>query len=419
MSEELPEPFELLHQQVEAGNDKKGRYEAGEHQWLGMRGAEAACNGDAAKLEMLRKLPRLNDKRPITYGEIVALSGDFYGSAEELFQEKPARVSWWKGSNDLDKLRAQFATELNWIADAKRHEKAGYPDNTLSFAWVAKSYLELAEDNVPHFGWHNVKRYCESHATALGYAVKADRPSVEDGNWLRAVFHNGFADHFLTDGFAAGHIRVPRQQIIEWAATQKYSTKLAGLLSKVLHDQDGHIHSMHAKGEKPLETNEGLLVRNSLPEAKEWRTRCDGQLFLVPAKDNQELIAQPVAAVAASLGELFEAQRTKTAPGGVYAALNHVPFPHPDEPPLAKKFEDTSEARVKKLLESFAWYLELSVLKPFSDAVLDTNNITALFKALPLLMENFRKAVKADCDAQPELLKRLPQPYVEAFQHIA
>jgi len=417
MSEALPEPFELLHQQIEEGKDKKGRFEAGEHQWLGMRGAEVACKGDAAKLEMLRKLPRLNDKRPVTYGEIVALSGDFYGSAEELFQEEPARVSWWKGSNDLEKLRGQFATELNWIADGKRHETAGYPDNTLSFAWIAKSYLELAEDSVPHFGWHNIKRYCDSHATAIGYAIEAGQPSVEDPHWLRAVFHNGFADHFLTDGFAAGHIRVPRQQIIEWAKGRDYSSKLAGLLSKVLHDQDGHVHSMHAKGEKPLDENEGLLVRNSL--GREWRTRCDGQLFLVPTKDNQELIAQPVAAVAASLGELFEAQQTKKAPAGVYAALNHVPFPHPDEPSLVKKFEDTSEARIKKLLASFAWYLELSVLKAVSDAVLDAAKITALFNALPLLMENFRKSVKADCDARPDLLSRLPKPYVEAFQRIA
>ncbi len=417
MSDELPEPFELLHQQVEESKDTKGRFEAGEHQWLGMRGAEMACKGDAAKLAMLRRLPRLNDKRPITYGEIVALSGDFYGSAEELFQEKPARVSWWKGSNDLKALRNQFATELNWIADAKRHETAGYPDNTLSFAWIAKSYLELAEDNVPHFGWHNIKRYCESHATAIGYALKAAKPSVEDPDWLRAVFHNGFADHFLTDGFAAGHIRVPRQQIVEWAKSQGYSPKLAGLLSKVLHDQDGHVHGMHAKGEKPLDAKEGLWVRNSV--GKEWRTRCDGQLFLVPKEDNQELVAEPVAAVAASLGELFTAQETRKAPTGVYAALGHVPFPHPDETSLAKKFEDTSEARIKALLGSFAWYLELSVLKPFTDAVLDAKNITALFKALPLLMENFRKSVKADCNAHPDLLARLPGSYVEAFQRIA
>jgi len=417
MSEELPEPFELLHQQVEESKNKKGRFESGEHQWLGMRGAEAACKGDTAKFKMLCELPRLNDKRPITYGEIVALSGDFYGSAEELFQEKPARVSWWKGSNDLEELRKQFATELNWMADAKRHEKAGYPNNTLSFAWIAKSYLELAEDNVPHFGWHNIKRYCESHTTALEYASKAGAPTVDDENWLRAVFHNGFADHFLTDGFAAGHIRVPRQQIIEWAKGQNYSSKLAGLLSKVLHDQDGHVKHMHASGEKPLEASEGLLVKNSIP--KEWRTRCDGQLFLVPKADNQELIAEPVAAVAASLGELFTAQITKKVATGVFTALEHVPFPHPDEPPLAKKFEDTSAERIEDLLESFDWYLQLSIIKPFTDAVLNAKNITALFKALPLLMDNFRKSVQADCDAHPELLERLPKPYVEAFKRIA
>lgn len=390
----------------------KDRFEGGEHLWLGMRGADAACGGDPNKLAMVRALRRANDKEPLTYGEIVALSGDFYGSAEDLYLEKPARFPWWKGSNDLASLRQAFASELDWIQEENRARSAGYPDNTLTFAWTAKSYLELAEDNTAHFGWHNVKKYCENHARAIYYARQAKAQTTADPNWMRAMFYNGFADHFLTDGFAAGHIRVPRQQIREWAPAMKYSGKLAGFLSKVLHDQDGHVDTLHAQGEQALKPSEGLRVKNSL--GTEWSTRCDGQLFLVPRNANDPLITEPVAAVEASLREVFAAHEGH-APDGVYEALKHVPFPHPDSQSLSKKFADTSTERITRLLKGFRWYTKL----PFIEASLDETNVASLFRDLPKLMQGFRESVAMDYETSADLQKRLPKEYVEAFKAIA
>jgi hypothetical protein len=424
MSEQEVDPFHL-HLEVagEAGAPASGsaesgqgvtlkdKFEGGEHLWLGMRGADAACGGDPNKLAMVRDLRRANDKEPLIYGEIVALSGDFYGSAEDLYLEKPARFPWWKGSNDLASLRKAFASELDWIQEENRAVSAGYPDNTLTFAWTAKSYLELAEDNTAHFGWHNVKKYCENHARAISYARQAKSQTAADENWMQAMFYNGFADHFLTDGFAAGHIRVPRQQIREWAPSKGYSGKLAGFLSKVLHDQDGHVDTFHAQGEQGLNAGEGLRVKNSL--GTEWSTRCDGQLFLVPRHANDPLIAEPVAAVEASLREVFAAQEGR-APEGVYEALKHVPFPHPDAPSLSAKFADRSAPRIKKLLRGFAWYTQL----PFIEASLDEATVASLFEALPDLMRKFRESVALDYKTFADLQKRLPAAYVEAFEAI-
>jgi hypothetical protein len=418
MSEQNLDPFALHLQLIEAGQASglKDRFEAGEHRWLGTMGAELACAGDPAKLALLRALRRPKDKRVLTYGEIVALSGDFYGTAEELFLEKPSRFPWWKGSNDLAELRDAFDTELDWIRDEKRHRNAGYPDQTLTFVWTAKSYVELAEDNTAHFGWHNIKRYCESHTRAIVFALKAKTQDASDENWMRALFHNGFADHFLTDGFAAGHIRVPREQIREWAGGQGYSDKLAGLLSKVLHDQDGHVEGLHGQGEEPDSASEGLPVRNSRGER--WNARCDGQMFLVPRPTTKAapLIAEPVSAVAASLTEVFEAQQTKRAPEGEFAALKFVPFPDPTAPTLAEKFSDTSRERIEALLESSRWYTKLAALKLFTDASLDHDNIAALCRALPELMQSFRETVSAEYRASAELRVRLPRDYAEAFQ---
>lgn len=97
----------------------------------------------------------------------------------------------------------------------------------------------------------------------------------------RALYTNAFADHFLTDAFAAGHIRVPRAEIRNWAEARGLGDKIAGALSKLLHDQDGHIdlESLHG----PVDENDGrpedgLLVQDSTGTS--WSTRCDGQLFL-------------------------------------------------------------------------------------------------------------------------------------------
>jgi hypothetical protein len=413
MGESHQDPFHLhleLRDEAHRAPAMKEKFEAGEHLWLGMRGAEAACGGDAAKLKLIRNLRRPNDSGVLTYGEIVALSGDFYGSPEKLFSEEPAFFPWWKGSNDLKKLRDAFSKELTWIDDEKRHQSAGYPDNTLTFAWTAKSYLELAEDNTAHFGWHNIKKYCRCHAQAIEFARQAKTQTSSDENWMRALFYNGFADHFLTDAFAAGHIRVPRQQIRDWAETVGYSGKLAGFLSKVLHDQDGHVEHFHDQGEDPLDAKEGLRVLNA--RGQDWSTRCDGQLFLVKRKAADPLINEPVSAVEASLREVFQAR--EQPPAGEYAALKYVPFPHPEEPALSAKFSNTSNDYLTELLESFKWYTKL----PFVEASLDANNIRSLFLALPELMRKFGESVAADYARDPELQKRLPKAYVEAFKNI-
>jgi hypothetical protein len=279
--------------------------------------------------------------------------------------------------------------------------------------WNAKSYLELAEDNTAHFGWHNVLKYCEVHQAAIDQAMTAKTRDPDDEAWMRAVYYNGFADHFLTDAFAAGHIRVPRAEIRAWAPGRGYSGKLAGLLSKVLHDQDGHIDSIHAQGESPLSDDEGLPVRNAL--GVEWSTRCDGQLFLVHKDDSAPLIAEPVAAVAASLVELHRAQEQKVAPRGPFAALQHVPFPRPGSQGLAAKFRDTSPERLEELLDSFRWYTKVK----FVEASLNKDNVGALFAALPELMRQFAANIARDFETSAVLRERLPSAYVEGFRKIS
>ena len=394
------------------------RFNAGEHAWLGSVGAsrarEALRNERQIDVpaDIFESIPRRSGKESLQYGEIVALSGDFYKTPTELFEEKSSLIDIPGHVNDLEDLRKVFAEELAWIA-ARKKGTAGdtYPDTNIRLAWNAKSYVELALDNNEHFGWHNVVAYCNYHAQALELARAAK--GREDQTFHRALYTNAFADHFLTDGFAAGHVRVPRAEIRLWAASNGWSEKVAGSLSKLLHDQDGHVdvHSLHGgSGESQRAGNDGLHVQDSQGSA--WVTYCDGQLFLRPA--GKPAVEHAVGAVSASVKEFLLAWKVGELPGGVYEATRFVPFPHAQAPKLIEKFPATmSDGEFDALWKSVAWYAKVPYL-----AGLEASHVRGLFEALPSIMSKFRQNI-ATASADAELCKRVAPRYVEAYKQIA
>lgn len=80
-----------------------------------------------------------------------------------------------------------------------------------------KGYLGLALINFDHFGEDARTAYKAGHLAALRQAASSKSPA----NLESAYALNAFADHFLEDSFAAGHLRVPRQKlhspkILDW-----------------------------------------------------------------------------------------------------------------------------------------------------------------------------------------------------------
>jgi len=396
------------------------RFSSGEHLWLGGHGAKRALerfNGDFNKAldpELFSSIPRKNTRDALRYGELVALSGDFYDSPESFFEEKPSAIPWLWEDNDLGDLRGLFAEELRWIEERNGRQGQPYPDNNLRFAWNAKSYVELALRNVDHFGWHNLLAYRRHHAEALRLAAAAR--GRDDETFRRARYTNAFADHFLTDGFAAGHVRVPRAEIRAWAEERGFNEKIAGALSKVLHDQDGHIdagslHGVHDENRRA--DDDGLPVQNSL--GAKWFTRCDGQLFLEAGSEGSPAVEQAVAAVSASVTELLVAWQEGTLPRGTYEATKHVPFPRPGSPALAEKFPASlPPERLEALWQSVGWYAKIPWISG-----MERHHIAALFEALPAIMARFRANVAADVDRDPELTERLAAPYIAAYRSVA
>jgi hypothetical protein len=396
------------------------RFNAGEHAWLGSHGAERACDelqktrGIVVSKSLFESIRRRTGREELQYGELVALSGDFYETPDELFDEKPSPLPWLWESNDLSDLRQLFAKELQWI-EARRAGRGGttYPDENIRLAWNAKSYVELALRNTDHFGWHNILAYCRHHGEALKLAT--DAAGRENETFRRALYTNAFADHFLTDGFAAGHIRVPRAEIRDWAQGKGLSEKIAGALSKLLHDQDGHIdlESLHGVVEEDKrKPGDGLAVRNANGVA--WHTYCDGYLFLHTASGESAAIDEPVNAVCASVIELLLAWKLREIPRGVYAATRFVPFPSADAPALIQKFSaDMPAADFDRLWENVSWYAKIPWLVGF-----ERQNVLDLLATLPQIMADFRAHVAADA-GNVDITTRIDPRYIEAYRRIA
>ncbi len=384
---------------------------SGEHVWVGDDGATAACEDLDVDRQLLASIHRLDRNVRLSYGEIVALSGDFYATPEELFEERSGAFSWIYEGKDISDLQEMFQVEVDWIRNDKGKNATNYPDQNLRMWWNSKGYLELALANDDHFGWHNMKAYVKYHGEALALAEAA---AGEDDTFRRALCTNAFADHFLTDGFAAGHVRVPRREIRAWAKGAGYSEKLAGALSKLLHDQDGHVVSLHSGGEKGRAETDGLAVRNA--QGDKWFTRCDGQLFLPPEADQTPAVQLPIRAVAASVGELLVAWQQKELPPAHYAATALVAAPDPKGPTLIQKFAtDVSDGRVQQLLDSVGWYTSI----PWIGPGLKAGNLREFLGVLPDLMGKFRASIAADLADQPQLKHRLAAGYVDAYRNVA
>lgn len=429
------DPFSLFlsaHAAAKGERKAEKRFNAGEHAWLGSTGAKEACrrlkdnsiitDADLFKLNFA-SIPRQDERESLQYGEIVALSGDFYETPDELFDEKPSPLPWLWESNDLSDLREIFGKELHWIEERLKDkggdEGAPYPDANIRLAWNAKSYVELALRNIDHFGWHNQLAYVRYHRLALSLARKSN--GRNDEHWRRARFTNAFADHFLTDGFAAGHIRIPRAEICDWAEKQGLDSKVAGALSKLLHDQDGHVdlHSLHAEDEPGGAANGaaahhhhglGLPVKNACGDR--WETYCDGQLFLNRSTADPA-VKHAVDAVADSVEELLLAWKRGILPSRHYSATSRVPFPDPEKPRLVEKFPaDMPETDVDRLWAGVSWYAKVPWLSG-----LKREHLPLLFTALPELMDDFRRHV-ADQQHSPDAAY-LDPAYVRAFTKVA
>ena len=181
----------------------------------------------------------------LTYGQINALAGDFYGTHNPISggRDAPARSALFlaayeslASANPRQPMEANdllhvLRTEVDAVNNAlENHEDpsiaySALPDVSLELEAITSgrsgvpSYFGLAKKNWDHFGEDARTAYHVGHTTAIEKAIS--------GALLNAYAMNAFADHFLEDSFSSGHLRTPRRCL------QKTTDPTADLCAKV------------------------------------------------------------------------------------------------------------------------------------------------------------------------------------------
>ncbi|OYQ20006.1 phospholipase [Pseudomonas mandelii] len=309
------------------------RFEGGEHTAIG-DGTLLRFIKDAPAVPASQVALHLPNGLALTYGQVVALGGDFYGIPDQPVSDgaTPAdRIQRFTNAfNSLAVLPAsnaeaklilgvmqkEIAAVKQAIKDGKQpHEAYDALGDTLSEEWNKITgggsavsalfplgrYLKLAANNADHFAEWALLAYIAGHTAALQQAVKAH--SSNDEKQLELAYAmNAFADHYLTDLFSAGHLRVPRKQL----AAVVTPSDLGSLITRFMHDEDSKF---------------GLNVRNG--NGDHWRGYGDKRYFDALSSANRVQVNQ---AVQMSADEVFAAylSGTATVPGN-FGALKKTP----------------------------------------------------------------------------------------------
>ena len=309
------------------------RFEGGEHTAIGdntlLRFVKDAPPIPASQAEL-----HLPNGLALTYGQVVALGGDFYGIPDQPISEGSTaadRVQRFTNAfNSLAVLPAsnaeaklilgvmqkEMAAVKQAIKDGKQpHEAYDALGDSLSEEWNKITgggsfvsalyplgrYLKLAANNADHFAEGALLAYIAGHTAALQQAVIAHHTG-DDTSLELAYAMNAFADHYLTDLFSAGHLRVPRKQL----AAVVTPSDLGSLITRFMHDEDSKF---------------GLNVRNG--HGEQWHAYGDKRYFDAIDSANR---AQVNLAVQVSADEVFAAYLSGIAPSPAnFAALKRLP----------------------------------------------------------------------------------------------
>jgi len=377
------------------------KWSEGEHLELGIEGSLLACKSLGIPKEKCPNQHILrNDKEfSFQYGEILT-SADYYNSPEDFAKDTNSGIA--KIIKCAYKQKSKHSQQ--------REEDIDYPSCDATGIFSIPGYLEVLTQNYNHFAWNNMVAYVDYHTKALEFAkksfeIKESNSSLSRSLLNKALIFNGYADHYLTDAFASGHIRVPRIQIKEWARRElpgAFKASRGDLLSMFLHNTE----SMNLRTRK----EEGLQVMNSRGDV--WVTRGDGHLNLF-ATDEDPAVLLPRFAVAESFKEILVAATSGELPNGVYAATHYVPFQN--DMPLIDKLSPHHQ-QVKKNSD-IAWLLFFSA--PISEKLLFVkSDFSRMLDGLASIFIDFRHDISQAQTENPELQKRLPNKYLQAYLNV-
>lgn len=178
--------------------------------------------------------------------------------------------------SDLNKARQQGINDWEFYSlhdETKPLNKITCGGSIISGLFPFGSYLKLARVNYDHFAPDSVTAYTVGHQYALNTALRAyqkkQQGEIDDAIKLLelAYAQNAFANHYLTDSFSSGHMRVPRRAIAQDIMLPKI---LNLLIANIMHDEDNEhgLNVVNAEGSSWIAYGDNYLYR---PEAEQQR----------------------------------------------------------------------------------------------------------------------------------------------------
>lgn len=216
------------------------------------------------------------------YGDVMTLAGDWYGHHDAAICD---------GSSDAD-MESRFKNSFSCLDNDPKDPNrifayADHCDDPKCPNYDPPSgcseYIDLASNNYDHFA--SMTKYSASEqlggygaweAYSAGHRV-ACREAAE-GSLEKALMHNAFASHFLSDLFSSGHLRQGRRGFNKFGESVTHSNNL---LSKATHDEDSML---------------GLNVRNS--RGDQWKMFGDGCYNSTDNTDNRKFHMEAITASA-------------------------------------------------------------------------------------------------------------------------
>lgn len=251
---------------------------------------------DAAHLEF-----NLQNGCRLSFGQIIALAGDFYAIAHEPISDQADKPAAFRKTfatldqadpQEVKKILGIMEEEFQAIANAiakgeapheayarnSEHWDLQYNVATGGSGVVVAGqpiypydtdlwgrYMWIASFNWDHFGLHAQDVYSAGLQVAMdtAAAASAQQGTHRSKGLMKAYAYLAFASHYLTDSFASGHLRTPRRHLHDFESSQKHAIDFApDACAKAMHDEDGF---------------NGLWVRNAAGD--HWISYGDGRYF--------------------------------------------------------------------------------------------------------------------------------------------
>ena len=198
-------------------------------------------------------------KAPLSFGQIVAAPDLFADTQYTISDGKTfadRRMRFNRCFNDfvhsshttLDNVYAVMQEEVDMIKDAianhiqpsEAYAEKGY--------YFVKKYFLADPDTAKYLllGWDHFEKYARisyqaGHAEAIADAVQAhNAKDVDSQHQLLSLAYakEAYSEHFLTDSFAAGHMRTPDKEIGEVMESNIPSQAVAAVIAILMHNED-------------------------------------------------------------------------------------------------------------------------------------------------------------------------------------